>query len=183
MTDFSKYSDAELCGLFSEEKRIAERAFAEIYSRYSQKVYAYCFKVTGYQNEANDIFQEAFMKFFSSIKEHGAKENVLGYLMTITRNICINYKRDAKHFLNIDDFNVGTRDTEVEDKELMEVISSSLDCLDFESREVFILRVYLGFEHQRIADITGLTLPAVRTRLWRAKEKIKDIVEHYLADY
>lgn len=180
---FSKYSDPELYCMLREKKPRAEAAFAELYARHSQRVYAYCLRVTGNQEEANDIFQDTFYKFFESAKTNRNIENVTGFLITITRNLCLNYKRDKKINLDLDNFSFSTNDTHYEEKEMLELIARALEFLDFSSREVFILRQYQGMSYKEIADITGDSAAAIKNRVWRAKEKIKEILEPYLEDY
>jgi RNA polymerase sigma-70 factor (ECF subfamily) len=180
---FSKYSDPELYSMLREKKSRAEAAFAELYARHNQRVYAYCLRVTGNQEEANDIFQDTFYKFFESAKTNRNIENVTGFLITITRNLCLNYKRDKKINLDLDNFSFSTNDTHYEEKEMLELIARALEFLDFSSREVFILRQYQGMSYKEIADITGDSAAAIKNRVWRAKEKIKEILEPYLEDY
>ena len=85
-----KYSDAELVIAIKRSKQEAEAAFAELYSRYSQRTYAYCIRVTGNVEDANDIFQEAFLRFYDSIKKAEDVSNPSAFLLKITRNICLN---------------------------------------------------------------------------------------------
>ena len=143
-----KYSDSELYSKLRGSKKEAETAFAELYSRYSQRIYAYCLRVTGSQDDARDIFQETFTNFYNSSKNKERLENIPGYLITIARNQCINYKRNLKISVNIEDYNVFSTDTGYEQKELLELIARALELLDFEYREAFILRQYQGNELQ-----------------------------------
>ncbi len=179
---YSKYSDSELFSMLSKGKPIAEKAFAELYSRFSQRIYAYCLRVTGDENDARDIFQDVFLKFYNSAETHPNVLNVGAYLITITRNLCLNYKRDTKKNLNIEDFTFFTNDSTFEQKEMMELIARALEVLDTDYREAFVLRIYEGMSYQEIADITGTTVSTIKNRVWRAKEKIKNVLTPYLED-
>ncbi len=179
---YSKYSDSELFAFLHDKKEIQECAFAELYSRYSQRIYAYCLRVTGNPDDARDIFQEAFLKFFKSAQNQQYLENVPGYLLTIARNLCLNFKRDKKINVDIEDYTFRTNDKGYEQKELMDLISKALDLLEFDYREAFILRQYQGLSYKEISDITGNSVAAVKNRVWRAKEKIKTILQPYLND-
>jgi RNA polymerase sigma-70 factor (ECF subfamily) len=183
LKDFAKYDDTELFALMSKKKSIAEAAFAELYSRHSQRIYAYILRVTGNQDDANDIFQESFAKFFKSSKNYKeTMKNVPGFLMTISRNLCYNYKRDAKNNLNIEDFNFFTKDKGYEEKELLDLIAGALETLDMHLREAFVMRMYHGMSYQEISDVTGETLSKIKSRVWRSKLKIKEILSPYLTD-
>lgn len=179
----SKYTDLELTRMLSGNKRESESAFTEIYSRYSQKVYAYCLRVLGNAEDAKDVFQDVFLKFFSSAKAKGEISQIMYFIITIARNLCLNYRRDAKDIYHIEDYNIfSSQESTYEQKELMELVASSLNVLDITSREEFVLRIYHGYSYKEIAKITGNNEESIKTRVWRAKEKIKSILSPYLED-
>ena len=65
---FGKYSDMELYKALREKKPMAEAAFSELYSRYAQRVFAYCLRVMGNHDDAQDIFQETFIKVINTLR-------------------------------------------------------------------------------------------------------------------
>ena len=182
MNEFEQYSDSDLLKMLKGSKKESEEAFQYIYNKHSQRIYAYCLRVTGVPEEANDIFQDAFFKFFNSIKKFDKVSNIGGLILTITRNLCINYNRDKKSKFNIDDYNFSTFDSSYENKELLDLISSSLELLDFDYREIFVLRQYQGMSYKEIAKLQDSTETAVKNKFWRAKGKIKEILKPYLID-
>ncbi len=185
-TKFDKYSDMELYRMMAEKKSVAERAFAELYSRYNQRIYAYCLRVTGSHDDANDIFQEVFMKFFASIKEKKVVDKVAGFLMTIARNLCLNYNRNKKSYTDLDsldsDIYLRSNDEGIEYKEMMELITRALDCLEFQFREAFVLRVFQGFSYDEMSEITGVNTNILKNRVFRAKDRIKEVLQPYIND-
>ncbi len=182
MNEYSKYNDEELVAKLCEGKSKAEKAFAEIYTRYSQRIYAYCLRMTGHEDDAQDIFHEAFVKFYDIAQTNKKFENVPALLITIARNMIINKKRHDKVSVNIEDYNIGSNDRGYDEKELLQLIARALELLDFDYREAFILRLYHGLTYNDISQITGETIGAVRNRAWRAKEKVKSILAPYLED-
>lgn len=178
----SKYDDTQLYEMLSGKRNEAEAAFAELYARYSQRVYAYCLRVTGHSEDAKDIFQETFIKFFDTAKDHARVDNVPGFLLKIARNICINNKREKKPNFSIEDFHTWTNDSDYERNELLQLLASALELLETEYREAFVLRLYQGLSYPEIAKITGDSVSAIKNRVWRAKEKIKEILTPYLED-
>lgn len=182
MNKVSKYSDSELVAELSGPKPEAEAAFAELYSRYSQRIYAYILRVIGSPDDARDLYQETFLKFYNAAVAEKKMDNTIGFLITIARNLCLNFKRDKKQTLNIEDYNFCSNDRGYEQKEMLDLIASSLEVLDFEYREAFVLRQYHGLSYKEIAAITGGTVSLVKNRVWRAKEKIKNILTPYLED-
>lgn len=183
MSKLCKYSDRELfAALKSKDKRESESAFAEVYSRHSQRVYAYCLRVSGNEDDARDIFQEAFLKFYNSLGNIEYLDNISGYIIKIARNLCLNHRRDKKVTVDFDDMNFFSNDEKYEQKELLDLIAASLELLDFKHREAFVLRQYQGMTYNEISAITGDSVSAIKNRVWRAKEKIKEILSPYLED-
>lgn len=179
---YSKLSDEELFIALSKEKAQAEPAFAELYSRYSQKIYAYCLRLTGNKEEASDVFQETFLNFFNKVHSYDDYSNISALLIKIARNLCVNYTRDKRKHIVLEDYYLITNDTGYEQKEILDLISSALELLEFEYKEAFILRQYHGFSYKEISDITDVPESTIRNRFWRAKEKIKQILNPYLKE-
>jgi RNA polymerase sigma-70 factor (ECF subfamily) len=180
---FSKYDDIQLYSLLSRDKDEAESAFAELYARYSQRIYAYCLRVIGDSEDARDIFQDTFIKFFDSARGNELPlDNVPAYLLKIARNVCINFKRSKKTFLSLEDFRTLTNDVDYEQRELLQILATSLELLEPEHKDAFVLRMYQGLSYNEISKITGDSVSAVKNRVWRAKEKIKEILTPYLED-
>ncbi len=182
MNNYSKYKDGQLYLLLKGNKEEAEAAFSEIYSRYSQRVFAYCLRVVGNSEDAKDIYQEVFIKFFKSANEKQVVDNIPSYLIVTARHLCINHFRSQKSSVQIQDYQLVTNDEGYEQKELLQLISNALEMLDFEDRESFVLRQYQGLSYNEIAVIVGDTVTAIRNRVWRAKEKIRNILSPYLVD-
>lgn len=184
-SNYKLIDDKELMVALSapqSSQREKENAFKELYDRYSGRVHAYCLKVVGDEDQADDIFQDTFIKFFQSI-DSNKNQNPIGFLITIARNLCLNYKRDKKNTVQIDKFEYMAYDTQnYEDKELLDLISRSLDLLDEDQREAFVLREYTGLKYDEIAAIMDLTPINARSKVFRAKQNIKKILKPYLND-
>ena len=179
---FGKYNDMELYKALRDKKPMAEAAFSELYSRYAQRVFAYCLRVMGNHDDAQDIFQETYLKFYNNAQTLDVVDNIPGLLLTIARNLCLNHKRDKRTTYNIDDYQITSVETDYEKKELLELIARALELLDFEYREAFVLRQYQGLSYKEIAKLCGLSIPTIKNRVWRAKEQIKEILSPYLTE-
>lgn len=184
MLNFNSYTDEELVAMLENEKKVAENAFQELYNRYSSMVHAYCIRVLNNLETAEDIFQETFIKFFQHVQSDRKTTNIPGFLITIARNLCLNYKRDKIPTVSIDGYDFKTeRNQNYENRELLELITYALDLLEFEYREAFVLREYDGLAYNDIAEITGTTITNAKSRVFRAKQKIKEILQPYLQEF
>lgn len=180
--NYLKYSDHELVKLLRDEKSVSERAFTELYQRYASSVHAYCYRVLNDKDAAEDIFQETFIKFYQKIDIDNKNLNVPGFLITIARNLCLNYKRDNSQNIPIEDMDFVHEDKSYDKTELLELITRTLDLLDFEFREAFVLREYDGLSYDEIAEITKTSIGNAKSRVSRAKSKIREILAPYLKD-
>ncbi|MCX6147249.1 MAG: RNA polymerase sigma factor [Candidatus Kapabacteria bacterium] len=179
---FSEHTDMELIYLLKGAKPDQEGAFAEIYSRYSNRVYAYCIKVLGSQDEANDVFQETFLKLIATKDISVEISSLSWYLITIARNLCLNSKRRKKDLIDFSEVNFSSNDVNYENKELLDLIEKALDMLEFHEKEIFVLRQYQGISYEEIALIIKDTVGNARNKFWRAKEKLKAILAPYTRD-
>ncbi|MDC1067890.1 RNA polymerase sigma factor [Candidatus Kapabacteria bacterium] len=178
----NEYTEEELKRMLIGKKKQQEEAFTQIYNQYSQRIYAYCLRIVGSKEDANDLFQETFFKFFEVVKKSSDFKNINGFLIRIARNLCLNFKRVNNNFFKVEDFEFITPSSNYENQELLELISKALELLDFEYREAFILRQYQGLPYAEIGDIIGMKESSAKNRCWRAKEKIKEILQPYMKD-
>ena len=178
-----KYNDSELFKMLKSDKQTAEQAFAELYKRHSAKIYAYCLRMTCNKEEAQDIFQETFTKFFQIAKEDKEMNNLPAYLLRIAHNLFLNSKRIEIATVSIEDYMAYGFNNSLENDELLEHIKSALDSLPNEYKEVFILREYNGLSYKDIADVIGENIGVAKIRIFRAKEKIRKLIMPYLEEF
>ncbi len=183
--DFSKHSDFELAFIISEKGKNSDNAFMEFYRRHSVGLNAYCYKILNDRVTAEDVFQETFIKFYENVNPK-LHTNISGFLIKIARNICLNYKRNKKKNVDITEmeflaYNLKQYDSQkYENKQLMEFVNTAVDLLEDDYKEALILREYNGFEYNEIAKVMNISEINAKTRVCRAKKKIKDLLKPYL---
>lgn len=182
-TNFNKYSDDELLGYLTGKLKYAEPAFTEIYNRYSHNITAYCVGLIKNRHDAEDIFQETFIKFYKYAREGNKIKSIRALLVATARNLCLNYLRDRLHHEEIDE-NIAPRiiDNTYENSEMFDIVMNLVDTLDIKYKEAFVLREIEGMAYKDIADTLEITLINAKTRVRRAKEQIIEMLEPYLND-
>ena len=181
--DFRKYEDHELVQMMDGSKKRSDAAFTEIYDRYASSVFAYCLKVLGGKDQAEDIFQETFIQFYNKVRADHKNLSVRGFLITIARNLCLNYKRDKKSNVQIDEMEFLFKTYQgYEEKEMLELVRMAIELLDEKYKEPLILRVYNGLSYDDIANICKTSSVNARTMVFRAKQQIKKTLKPYLKD-
>ena len=161
----------------------AERAFTEIYTRYAQRTYAFILRMTNDEAASQDLLQEVFIKFYQAAKQGLVFTNLNGFILAVAKNLCLNWKRDLHPLVHIDDVLLVSADTlTVERDELLHLINLSLELLEFDYRQAFVLKYYQGCSYDEMSLITGETIPALKNKVWRAKEQIKKILSPYILE-
>lgn len=177
--NYKKLDDIELVNLLKTDRH-KDGAFAEIYERYSKRLYAYCRKMLHNTEDANDIFQETIMKFYHHIQSHSLYGNIMHLLLKIARNLFLNHVRDTKKNVEFDEFITPYKGLEQENFEMTQLLNIAINTLKDDQKEVFVLRIYEGLSYEEISEIIGDNLSSTRSRCWRAKEKVKNIISKYL---
>jgi RNA polymerase sigma-70 factor, ECF subfamily len=177
-----RLSDVELFSMLKEEKGVAEKAFRELYSRHSARIYAYCRCVFSDEEPAKDVFQDAFMRFYESAKSGREVKNVPAYLLIITRNLCLNAKRSKRDTVNLEDFHLSQSDDGQDKSELLQLIKTAMELLPDDHREAFTLREFEDLPYDEIAVIQDTSVVNARVRVMRARQRIREILKPYLVE-
>lgn len=179
----SHISDEELYAMLCRRDTAAHAAFEELYARHSSRVYTYCRRMLNNTAPAEDTFQETFVRLYNSAQTERTMTNVGAYLLRIARNLCLNEKQKKHHsMLPLEEFDFPARHPSYESVELAQIVETAVEALPEEYREVLIFREYLGLSYNEIADVLSTSMPVVRTRIYRAKAYLRNILAPYIED-
>jgi len=180
------YNDHNLLKMAAEgNRRESQQAFGELYNRYSTLVYTFCQKYLHDDQTAEDIFQDTFIKFYDIIKEKKDVEFIGGYLTNIARNLCHNeVRKKHKEFSEFEEnlFKSDQKDR-IEEKEYKELLDKALQSLPYEYKEFVILKEFLDMKYKEIAELMETNISDVRTKIYRAKQMLKDYLKVYVNEY
>lgn len=174
-----------------EEKELIEaaqagdkKALSELVKRYEKTIYNFAFKICRNPEKAENIMQETFYSMIKSLHQFDAKSKLSTWLYRIVANHCLMEHRKKKYqFVSIDD--EGFTEDEytsdktslpylsVENKETREILDNAIKQLSPEYRIVFLLRDVEGLSTEETGKITGLSVPAVKSRLHRARSFLR----------
>ena len=138
----------------------------------------------GDRDKAYDVFQDTFIRFHKSAERHQSMDNVKGYLLTISRNLCFNEKkRMSSQSLQFDEtlYNPGMS-READRTEMLGLITMALELLPHDMREAFVLREYQGLSYKEITEVLSIKIETAKVRVFRARQKIKEILQPYMDD-
>jgi RNA polymerase sigma-70 factor (ECF subfamily) len=163
------------------------RAFRKLIEKYESKVAATVIGMLGHSAEAEDIGQETFIRFYRALGSFRGESSVGTYLTRIAINLSLNELKRRKRrnlvFSTNPEEEITKAAAPVNDPdrdEKSEIIRQGLRRLEPKFRSVVILRLLQGFTTRETADILGLPIGTVLSRLQRAQKKLKDILSPYI---
>jgi len=170
-----------------------EWAFQLLVRRFRKKIFSVAYGITLDREESQDIVQEVFLQAYRSIAGFRGDSSLATWLHRITVNRCLNWKRRwARRFkwmhvsTDSTDDDVPTVEIEsplpnpedrVADAQTRRQIENALKMLPEQIRTVFVLRELEGLSYEEIADVTGIKLGTVRSRLFHARQRLKEILQ------
>ncbi|HEY3876696.1 MAG TPA: sigma-70 family RNA polymerase sigma factor [Candidatus Kapabacteria bacterium] len=172
-------AQSENVTLRAQGTRAAREAFTKIYLRYRERVYAYSLRVLGNAEDAEDIFQEVFFRVYSRAQSFEEERSVGGWIFTIAHNLCMNKIRDRKPQEAIEDANLSVDPSAEMGEDWQTVIAEAIEALPIEYREVIVLREYQGMSYAEMTEILQTTVPAIKSRLYRAKGRLRELLAPY----
>lgn len=167
------------------------RNFEILIDRYKKKIINFIYRMIFDYDEAQSLAQDAFLKVYESIPNYESRENFQAFIYTVAKNITLNYIKKQKRVQFFSSFLPGKTEenvfrTESTQHAVMEkdgqeqMMLAALKELNENQRLALILKVYLDFSYNRIADITGWSVPKIETLISRAKGKLKEHIHSRL---
>jgi RNA polymerase sigma-70 factor, ECF subfamily len=154
---------------------------SEIYDRYSGRIYNFALRFLKNSEAAEDATQEVFVKMIRHASQFQGDAKLSTWLFSITANWCRDYLRKADNKSKESDDVLVTLpapldqspDRNLEQRENEVRIQRALKALTPEQREAILLSRYQGLSYAEIAQISGCSEGAVKTRVFRAMETLK----------
>jgi RNA polymerase sigma-70 factor (ECF subfamily) len=171
-----------------------ERAFGVLVSRYESKVYSLALKMVRNPEDAEDVLQDTFLRAYRGIKLFRGHSTFSTWIYRITANsalmrlrkkqlpmVSIEDADEREAPINIADWTPGPVD-QLLSKETRKVMQEAIDSLPPEFRQVFILRDVEELSNTEVAEILELSVAAVKSRLHRARLKVRNKLAGYFGE-
>lgn len=167
-----------------------QEAFRLIFERYSRPLISFIYDQVSNRELAEELTQETFVRAYRSLHTLREETKLSTWLFGIAKNVA----RESLRARVRDDRNVDLEDKlvlnlsdrgpvpvkQLLNKELNEVIQNSLALLDEDKRLVFTLKVFQQCSYEEIAEITGFSIPKLKTDLHRARTEMRRRVGQYV---
>ena len=188
----ANYSDEDLMEYFQEGR---EPAFNELVKRYTDRLHNFLFRYTHNHQDCEDLVQETFLRVHKSKHSYERIAKFSTWMYTIALNLAKSlYKKkkrmqkvsihkdesDPKDYeMNIEDTNI-LQDEELHQKLSLEQLEKALMQLAPEFREVVVYRDLQELSYDEIAEVTGVAMGTVKSRINRGRAQIKAMIDSYV---
>jgi RNA polymerase sigma factor (sigma-70 family) len=161
-------------------------AFTYILDRHKDKAFNLAFRICGNREEAEEITQDSFLKAYRSLNGFKMKSSFATWLYRIVYNTSISYVRAKKKgVLSLEDFPADATDfardnssEEEADREYQKaLVGFALQKINEEERGLITLYYYEEMSTEEISEVTGISKSNIKVRLFRARQKMLEIIE------
>jgi RNA polymerase sigma-70 factor (ECF subfamily) len=182
--------------LMADVARGDENAFAKIVEKHQPAVLGTVAKMTNQSPDTEDIAQQVFIRLWKSAERYQPTAKFTTFLFTITRNLVFNATRkksgknessfdalEENWGQSIEDKNSDSRpDKSIEQNELRQEIDRAISSLPEKQRLAVILRRYEKMPYEEIAITLEISVPAVKSQLFRARTALRESLGRYLKE-
>lgn len=188
--------------LLVEQFRRGDPVAAErLIVKYQNRIYNVVLKICADPDDAAELTQETFVKILENLGKFEGRSSFYTWAFRIAVNLTLNYcQRNARLAVQsldseeepsssparqalkelLSDDSSPDPEAVAQNRELHEIAIAALNKLDETHKAVLVLRDIEGMSYARMAEVLGVEIGTVRSRLSRARTKLKDILEAFL---
>jgi len=168
-------------------------AFEQLIERHQALVAGTVARMLGSNSDVEDIAQQVFIRVWNSAGRYVAKAKFTTWLLKITRNLVFNEMRRTKRHphlpaqiepdadeIPLKDEQTTAPDAALLENELQAAIEKAIGLLPETQRMALVLRRYEELSYEEIADVLELSVPAVKSLLFRARTELRERLKSYL---
>jgi RNA polymerase sigma-70 factor (ECF subfamily) len=192
------YEDTEIVSLC---KKGDTDAFEVLVNKYQKKMLNIAYRMIGNYDDSCEIVQDAFVSAFKNMKHFREEAKFSTWLYKIVVNLSKNRLKQLtvkghREELTLDSpMNPDVRQLKrepvsgepsvlenIEKRETQKVVQGCINSLDYEFREIIVLRDIQGFSYEELSDMLKMKEGTVKSRLFRAREALKNCLKRSLGD-
>jgi RNA polymerase sigma-70 factor (ECF subfamily) len=165
-----------------------QAAFVQLYDRHREPIFRFAYRLLGSVEVAEDVTHDCFLSLIRKPQNfRPERASLRTYLFAAARNLALKYFRSIGKEGTLDDLNdeprVATRQEPLRqllDEELTSMVREAVLELPPLQREALVLYEYEGLSLSEIAAVTEVDVGAIKSRLFRARERLKSILGPYV---
>lgn len=144
------------------------RAFEELVRAYQGEVYRFAWHLTRDRTLAQDVTQDTFLRAFRFIRGYRGEQRFGSWLFAIARNCSM----DALRAHRVAPTNAEPSARTTADASARVELDAALATVSAEHREAFLLVEVFGLSYQEVADVLGVAVGTVKSRMFRARQAL-----------
>lgn len=166
-----------------------QTALEQLLERHQARVYRFGMKMCRHPEDAQDVLQETLLAMARSVRDFRGTSSISTWLYTVARSFCIKKRRrsqfapeetsldsaDSRELVNLADPGKVPEEA-LASKQVEEALELAIRSLEPMYREVLVLRDMEGLTAPEVAEVLGITVQAVKSRLHRARVAVRDSV-------
>ncbi len=185
MDEHDHASEDELRALVDAARDGDREAFDELVRRTSVDTYTLAYRLTGHEEDARDVVQEAYLRAWKGLRRFRGDSRFSTWLYRITANTAFTHvqKRRRQRTAGLDEVEepLETRseafpEAVAESSAQLEELAGALEQLPDGVREVVVLKDVYGLPHEAIAEELGISVAAAKVRLHRGRKRLRDLL-------
>jgi RNA polymerase sigma-70 factor (ECF subfamily) len=183
VSDYSLAEDADIVTGIASRR---EAALGALYDRYHRQCFAFALRILGAEQDAEEAVQETFVRVWRSAGQYdAARAGVASWVLSITRNLCIDELRRRRRRAPelpslegaLEKAGPDRTDLEAEREIIGEQVRNALQSLSSEQRSAIELVYFHGLSSQEVGRILGVPAPTIRSRLRLGLLKLGGILQ------
>jgi RNA polymerase sigma-70 factor (ECF subfamily) len=185
----NRAEEAQIYSLVERVRNGEREAFLKLSSLYQRKVFSLAYSFFRNREDALDIVQETFLRFYQKAGTFQKGNNFQNWLLQIAKNLCIdsyrkNQVKDGRmkdgrdvSELNINDEQASNHDLS---SDLKHILSRCVNRLSEKQKMVFVLKQYNNLEYKEIAEILNIATGTAKSLHFKALQNLKSWVSPLL---
>ena len=163
------------------------QAFDELMTVHEKRIYALCLRMTGNREDALDCAQEAMLRIWRALGSYRKQASFSTWVYRVATNTCLDYLRKKKTRPSVsldamEDDGFSPSDASGDPVQQSEAaarkrtLAAGIASLPPDMRAALVLRDVQGFSYEEVSDILDTPLGTVKSRINRAREKLRSIL-------
>lgn len=152
--------------------------FADIFDKYYSRIYFYVLSISSNSDDAADISQETFIRFYEKREFFENESKIRGWLFRVSHNMVMDkFRKLRKLFFSEFTHEIACVDIDREEQENYLKLMREFDRLSDKHREILYLKYYENLSYEEISEILEINQGTVMSRISRAKEKLREVMK------
>jgi len=155
-----------------------QNAFQTFFYIYKNRLYYYFYKLLENQEDAEELTMETFFRIYRNAGTFRGESKVSSWVFGIARRVCLEHLKEKNKSIKTLELYEGDAVSENSPiNEDVELVRKAIEKLAPHEREVLFLAYYEELPYEDIAKVLGIPVGTVKSRVFKAKAKLKKIIE------